>query len=256
MKVLAVLQARYSSSRLPGKVLKPLLGEPMLFRQIERVRRSSRIDHLVLATSLDASDDPIEEMCREKSVDCFRGNLDDVLDRFYQAASRYSPEYVMRLTGDCPLFDPAIADSLAEFMEEGSYDYVSNVLEPTFPDGLDVELMTFASLERAWKQADLASEREHVTPYIYGHPELFSIGGMKHDQDLSRLRWTVDEPADLRFVESVYSALYPEDPCFGFAQVLDLMDRDKTLGELNRGISRNEGYAKSLVEDGTVEGKS
>lgn len=247
--ILAILQARVSSSRLPGKVLRPILGEPMLFRQIERIRRARLIERLVVATSVDASDDPLAEMCRERGIDCFRGSLADVLDRFFRAAGRYAPEHVVRLTGDCPLADPAVIDATIGLHLSGGYDYTSNALEPTFPDGLDVEVMRFACLEQAWREATLPSQREHVTPFLYRHPERFRLGVLKNGTDLSGLRWTVDEPADFEFVTRVYEALYPADQAFTSDDILGLLQKHRDYQEINRSIGRNEGYRLSLAKD-------
>jgi len=164
--ILAILQARVSSTRLPGKVLKPILGMPMLLRQIERVKQAKLIEQLLVATSDDKSDDPIEQLCRENDIACFRGSLDDVLDRFYQAAKPYQPDHIVRLTGDCPLIDPQLIDEVVVFCLSGDYDYVSNAFEPTYPDGLDVEVFRFPCLQQAWEEAELPSEREHVTLFI------------------------------------------------------------------------------------------
>lgn len=248
--VLGVLQARFSSTRLPGKVLLPLQGEPMLIRQIERIRRAQSIDRLVVATSTSASDDPLAELCRSRNIECFRGSLEDVLDRVYCAAERVNPAYVVRLTGDCPLADPAVIDAVAGFCRDGGFDYASNALEPTFPDGLDVEVMTFASLREAWTKARLPSEREHVTPYIYKHDREFRVGSYKGQPDLSALRWTVDEPQDYELVCKVYDALYPSNPSFSTEDVLRLMDARPHIQTLNTRFTRNEGYAKSLEQDG------
>jgi len=147
--ILAILQARTSSSRLPGKVLKPILGKPMLLLQIERVRRARKIDKLVVATSNDPSDDGIEALCKQHGIDCFRGSLNDVLDRFYRAALTYNPEHIVRLTGDCPLIDPELVDSIIDMHLEGNYDYTSNAIQMTFPDGLDVEILTIKVLKEA-----------------------------------------------------------------------------------------------------------
>src|SRR5215831_8692767 len=172
--ILGILQARASSRRLPGKVLKPILGRPMLERQIERVRRSRRMDRLTVATSTDASDDAIAALCQALTVDCFRGSLEDVLDRFYQAARQYAPRAVVRLTGDCPLTDPRVIDELIETHCREGYDYTANVLPPRqIPDGLDVEVIAMSCLETTWREAKLPSEREHVTPFIYNHRERF-----------------------------------------------------------------------------------
>jgi spore coat polysaccharide biosynthesis protein SpsF len=247
--VLGMLQARFSSTRLPGKVLLPLAGEPMLIRQIERIRRARRIDRLIVATSTSASDDPLAELCRSRNIDCFRGSLEDVLDRVYRAAERLNPAYVVRLTGDCPLADPAVIDAVAGFCIDGGFDYASNALEPTFPDGLDVEVMTFASLRCAWMKARLPSEREHVTPYIYKRDREFSIGSYKREPDLSALRWTVDEPQDYELVCMIYDALYPSNPSFSTDDILRLMDARPHMKTLNQRFARNEGYAKSLERD-------
>ncbi len=249
MKLLAVLQARYSSSRLPGKVLKPILGEPMLYRQIERVLRSNSIDKLVVATSVDCSDDAIEKMCVEKNIDCFRGSLNDVLDRFYQVARKYNPRYVMRLTGDCPLFDPELADKLVSFFEHGRFDYAGNGQPPTYPDGLDMEVFTLNALEKAWAEAKLPSEREHMTMYIVKNPQFFKIGNMVYTDDLSDMRWTVDEPEDYYVVNKVYEDLYPANPVFAFDDVLLYLRENCELAKHNLKYKRNEGYDKSLLKD-------
>lgn len=249
--ILAVLQARVSSTRLPGKVLKPLLGQPMILRQVERVRRAAIVDRLVIATSTDASDDPLEALCRENGLDCFRGSLADVLDRFYQAARPYKPDHVVRLTGDCPLADPAVIDDVIRYHLAGGYDYTSNCAEPTYPDGLDAEILTFPCLERVWREAARPSEREHVTLFINSHPGLFRRGTLKNDTDLSHLRWTVDEAADFELVTRIYEALYPADPGFDMRAILRLLAGRPGLASLNSDFERNEGLKKSLAADKT-----
>lgn len=247
--ILAILQARVSSSRLPGKVLKPILGVPMLIRQLERVKRAKMIDRLVVATSIDPSDDPIEDLCRQNGIECCRGDLKDVLDRFYQVAKSYRPEHIVRLTGDCPLIDPEVIDRVIRFYLDGGYDHASNGGEPTFPDGLDVEIFRFSALELAWQEARLPSEREHVTPFIYTHPERFRTAQYKNHVDLSYLRWTVDEPADFELVRIVYESLYPSRPDFSTTDILALIENRPELATMNTHHARNEGYAKSLHED-------
>ena len=195
MTVLAILQARVTSTRLPNKVLAPILGQPMLARQIERLRRATTLDTLVVATSDDASDDPLAAMCAAIGVPWHRGSLNDVLARFQGACAVFGPaDHVVRLTGDCPLADPAVIDAVVRHHLASGADYTANAIQPSWPDGLDVEVMRSAVLQRAFDEARLPSEREHVTPYIHKHPEWFSIGHVKGDQDLSCLRWTVDEP--------------------------------------------------------------
>ncbi|AJG20586.1 cytidylyltransferase domain-containing protein [Cupriavidus basilensis] len=249
MTVMALLQARSSSTRLPGKVLKPLLGEPMILRQIERLRRSRKIDRLMVVTSDNSSDDELAACCVEAGVEVFRGSLDDVLDRFYSAVKDIRPQHVVRLTADCPLADPEVIDAVIDFYRDGDFDYASNVLEPTYPDGLDAEVFRFGVLETIWQEASLASQREHVTSFIYQHPERFRLGCLKRESDLSALRWTVDEPSDLEFVTAVYGALYRDNPAFLMADVLRLLAQRPELIEINAGQLRNAGYVKSLVQD-------
>jgi spore coat polysaccharide biosynthesis protein SpsF len=248
--VAALLQARMTSSRLPAKVLKPILGEPMLARQIERVKRARRIDRLIVATSDDPADDPIEALSREAGIDCHRGSLNDVLDRMMKAARTCSPDWVVRLTGDCPLADAGVIDAAIALALEGGYDYVTNAVEPTFPDGLDVEVVRADVLETAWREAVLTSEREHVTPFIHKRPQRFKIGHLRHDVDLSHLRWTVDEPDDFELVTRIYERLYLQNPAFAWGEVLELIEREPELANYNTSHIRNEGYLKSLDRDG------
>jgi spore coat polysaccharide biosynthesis protein SpsF len=247
--ILGILQARASSRRLPGKVLKPILGRSMLERQIERLRRAGRMDRLVIATSVDGSDDGIAALCEPLVLECFRGSLEDVLDRFYQAARRHAPRAVVRLTGDCPLADPAVIDQLIDLHLSGGYDYTSNTLTRTYPDGLDAEVVAFECLESAWREAALPSEREHVTPYIYHHPERFRLGGLTQQTDLSHLRWVVDEPADFAFVSAIYAALYSKEPAFATADVLRLLAERPDIAGMMGQAPTNEGYQRSLAAD-------
>jgi len=244
--IVAVLQARASSRRLPGKVLKPILGKPMLAHQIERVQRARSIERLVLATSANDDDDAVAELGRACGIDVYRGSLDDVLDRFYRAAKPFAPSHVVRLTGDCPLIDPDLIDRIVAFALDGGYDYASNTIQPTFPDGLDVEVASFEALGTAWREATSVSDREHVMPFLHRQPERFSLGNLAGDEDLSRLRWTVDEPADFEFVRGVYEALHPAKPDFGTQDVLTYLRGTPGLAEINAGFVRNEGYLKSL----------
>ena len=220
--ILAVVQARMSSSRLPGKVLKPILGKPMLFRQIERIKRSRLINKIIVATSVEGSDDLIESMCLENQIDCFRGDLKDVLDRFYQVALKYDPRHIVRLTADCPLIDPRVIDETILFYKKGAYDYASNTIPHTFPDGLDVEIFNATVLAKVWSEAKTQYEREHVTPFFYNNPSMFRLGSFRSEKDLSSLRWTVDKEEDFKFVERVYEALYPKKPDFSMADILEI----------------------------------
>lgn len=248
--ILSVLQARVSSSRFPRKVLAEIMGVPMVLRQIERVRRAHLIDHLVLATSSDESDDPLAELCTAEGVDVYRGSLEDVLGRFYGACAAQRPDHVVRLTGDCPLADPDVIDRVIDMHLGEGNDYTSNTLEPTFPDGLDVEVVRFSALEEAYREAVLPSEREHVTPFIYKRPERYRLGCLKlNGRNLSHLRWTVDEAEDFKVICAVYEALYPKNPAFGMGEILQLLEEKPDLMDINSGFVRNEGYLKSLAED-------
>jgi len=248
--ILGILQARCSSSRLSGKVLKRLQGKPMLEHQIRRIQRSQRIDKLVVATSTDPADEPLAKLCRDVGIDCYRGSLEDVLDRFYRAARRFDPEHVVRLTGDCPLADPKVIDEIIDLYLAGNYDYASNCLDGcNFPDGLDAEVFSMSALETAFNEAKLQSQREHVTLFINRQPERFRIGLLRSDTDYSKLRWTVDEPADFEFVTRVYDALYPSRPDFTMNDVLALLQSMPELTSINSRFERNEGLQKSLARD-------
>lgn len=249
MSIWAILQARSSSSRLPGKVLKPLLGEPMLARQIERILRCQRLDGLLIATSDASDDDAIAALAARLQLPCFRGSLNDVLSRYAQAAAGLDAEQIVRLTGDCPLTDPTIIDAVIDqHLREGN-DYTSNCAPATLPDGLDVEVVRKAVLLAADAQAIKPSEREHVTLYVRNHAEQFKLGNYHHQPDLSGLRWTVDEPEDFAFVSAVYAALYPQRPDFTTADILALLQQQPQLGAINHRLERNEGLLRSLQQD-------
>jgi spore coat polysaccharide biosynthesis protein SpsF len=213
---LAILQARMSSSRLPGKVMAPVLGEPMIGRQVERLRCSNRIDELMVATSTDPSDDPLAAYCGVLGVEVFRGPLDDVLERYRAAlARRPQAATVVRLTADCPLTDPELIDQLIDHHRDVGADYTSNTLGTrTYPHGLDAEVIRAGALVDAAERADDPYEREHVTPYIYRRPDDFRLAGIQRHESLAQLRWTVDVPTDLVFVRDVYAKLYPLKPAF------------------------------------------
>lgn len=246
---LAIIQARSSSTRLPGKVLKPILGVPMLLRQIERVVRSRRIENLVVATSVDPSDNEIERLCQSNRIECIRGSLDDVLDRFYRAATKFQPDHVVRLTADCPLSDPDVIDRVIEFYESGNFDYASNTIEPTFPDGLDVEVFRAQCLYEAWQEARLPSEREHVTPFIRRRPTRYGIGQYRNVTDLSELRWTVDEEIDFQLITNIYESLYPKNQDFRVNDILAFLEANPHLKTINTQFRRNEGMERSLKSD-------
>ena len=218
--VLAILQARMSSTRLPGKVMRPLLGQPMIARQIERLRRARGLSGLMVATSTDAGDDVLQAWCDDNGLPCYRGPLDDVRARFFGAlAAAGSPAAFIRLTADCPLADPGLIDRCIASHAETDADYTYTSKGWTFPKGLDVEVCRTAALERAAHASDDAYDREHVTPYIYRHSELFRLNAITRDPP-QRYRWTVDTPQDFAFVTAVYKALYPAKPDFDSDDIL------------------------------------
>jgi len=253
MKTIAIIQARLGSSRLQGKVLLDIAGQPMLSRVVARLRRSALLDGLVVATTVDASDDPLAEFCRERGYDCLRGSQFDVLDRYYQAAKKLQAGTVVRITADCPAIDPLLVDqALQEFARSG-VDFAANRLPPpfgrTFPIGLDIEICSFNALERAWQEADQPYQREHVMPYFYEDatfeiisPTLsrattgrgFKVLLLNHVPDYGTLRWTVDTPADLEFMQQVYAHFGGGDD-FSWLDVLSLVQESPELASLNAG---------------------
>ncbi|MGL6361308.1 cytidylyltransferase domain-containing protein [Aeromonas veronii] len=247
--ILGILQARTSSSRLPNKVLKELLGEPMLARQIERLKRCKQLDQLLVATSDQPEDHAIAELCDKMGIPCFCGPLDDVLLRFYLAAQPYQPTHVVRLTGDCPLADPTVIDELIALHLAGPYDYSSNCGNPSYPDGLDAEIISGSVLATLQENATTQTEREHVTYYVRSHPDQFAIGELQRTPSLAHLRWTVDEPADFELVKRIYQALYPANPTFTTDDILALLAQQPELAIFNTQHQRNEGLARSLAKE-------
>lgn len=229
-----IIQARASSTRLPGKVLKDLCGKPMLVRQIARVKACRMADQLVVATSDDESDDPIAELCKNNSIACFRGSLTNVLGRYHGAAVAFGPsDHIVRLTADCPFADPDVIDACIALHLANGADYTSNKLTPTYPVGLDVEAMTFEGLDRVYRAATDPYDLEHVTPYFYRNPARFSLMPLRQLADQSKLRWTVDYPADLDFARAVFSELLPKDEMFGWHDVCDLIHNRPDLAAIN-----------------------
>ena len=211
----AVLQARMSSSRLPGKVMRPILGQPMIALQIERVRRSRRLAEVVVATSIDPSDDPLADFLSSIGVRVVRGPLDDVLGRFIAVIDTLGlTGDLVRLTADCPLADPEVIDACIDLRKQGEFDYASNGRLRTYPRGLDIEVFRIQALQQAARETNAPYDREHVTPWLYRPGSPFSQGELVQEIDESPLRWTVDLPADFEFVRRVYETLYPANPTF------------------------------------------
>jgi len=237
VKIIAIVQARMGSTRLSGKVLKKILGKPMLFHEIERVSRAKKIDDIVIATTELPQDDKIISLCKENSWNYFRGSEDDVLDRYYKAASAFHADVVVRITADCPLIEPELIDKIINvFLENMPHiDFVSNSLPvQTFPRGLDAEVMSMAALKKAWLEDKNPRWREHVTTYIERNPTKFIIKGFTHTENLSKLRWTVDMPEDLKFVRKIYN--FFKNNQFSWNDVLDLLKQHPEYLKINRHI--------------------
>jgi spore coat polysaccharide biosynthesis protein SpsF (cytidylyltransferase family) len=244
MRTVAIIQARMASSRLPGKVLADLMGYPVLWHVVQRVHRASRVDQVIVATSKAPSDDSVARFCADSGIDLFRGSEHDVLDRFHQAAAAYGAETIVRITADCPLIDPDVIDHVLEVYASGAYEYVSNVIHYSYPDGLDVEAMSSQTLARVWREAVRPSDREHVTPYVR-FSNRFRTFNLAHNPDLSHHRWTIDELADLIFVRLIYEAL-GHLPDFRMADILELLASRPALQQFQGPGVINEGYYRSL----------
>jgi spore coat polysaccharide biosynthesis protein SpsF len=239
-----------NASRLPGKVLLDIAGQPMLARVVERSRQAKQLEEVLVATTTDPSDDPVETACRERGYSYYRGSYQDVLDRYYQAARRANAGAVVRITADCPLIDPGVIDHVATAFYGGNpgqvnrpqdlpWDFAANRLPPpwkrTYPIGLDVEMCTFQALERAWREARLPHQREHVMPYLYEQEGRFRVLVVDHDPDYGALRWTVDTPEDLELVRQVYACFLGRDD-FTWIEVLDLFNQRPELARINANV--------------------
>ncbi len=233
MKTAIIVQARMTSTRLPGKVLKPVLGKPLLAYQIERLQRVKLANEIVIATTTNQTDEPIVELCNSLSVAYFRGSETDVLARYYQAATAHKADVVVRVTSDCPLIDPDVIDTaIAYYLQKpdswqkpGFYDYVSNCLERSYPRGMDTEVFSFSVLQEAFLEATAPPDREHVTPFIYRQPERYRLGHVVYSEDCSHHRWTVDTPEDFELIEKILTKIYPENHNFTLADCLSTLKK-------------------------------
>ncbi len=235
MRVVAIIQARMGSTRLPGKVLKDLGGETVLARVVNRTRRAGLLDEVVVATTIQPHEEAIVQECGRLSVACFRGDEVDVLDRYYRAAQNFSADAVVRITADCPLIDPELINATVRAFLDQKPDYASNSVVVTYPRGLDVEVFTAEALGRAWRSAKEGYQRAHVTPYLYENPALFRVLSLTADADYSGYRWTLDTAEDLEVIRAIYGRFGQSDQ-FGWREVLTLMQEQPELAELNSHV--------------------
>lgn len=256
-KIVVVIQARMTSSRLPGKVLMPVLGKSLLVRMVERVKRTAYPIHIVIATSTDESDDVIEEEARQNNIDCYRGSLDNLMERHYQAAKLYNADLIIKIPSDCPLIDPAIIDETIDlyYRHGGTHDYVSNLHPATFPDGNDVEIMTIDCLKKARRMARHPWELEHTTPVIWEHPEHFRIGNhtWKTGFDCSMThRFTIDYIEDYDFIVAVFEKLYPVKPHFSCNDIVQLLEVHPEIYQINEMYAGVNWYRNHLSDLKTI----
>jgi spore coat polysaccharide biosynthesis protein SpsF len=240
-----------NSTRLPGKVLLELKGKPVIHHIIQRVSASRHIGTIAVATTISPLDDPLVEYLKSnEQVDIFRGSENDVLARYYLCAKQSPCDLIVRVTADDPLKDAIVIDeAIARMLRDPGLDYCSNTLKPTYPEGLDVEVFKFSALEKAYEDAKLPSEREHVTPYIWKNPAAFKLANFEYQEDLSAWRWTLDKPADMEFITAIYDQFYRGDSRFSFRDVIDFLKRNPALLDINSGTKRNEGYFRSLERE-------
>jgi spore coat polysaccharide biosynthesis protein SpsF len=242
---IAIIQARMSSSRLPGKVLLDIAGQPMLVRVVERTSKAKSLDGVIVATTTESPDDAIAALCAKRGYACYRGSVNDVLDRYYQAARAFQAGVVVRITADCPVIDPDLIDqAVGELLRSGA-DFVANRLPPpwhrTYPIGLDLEVCTFQALERAWRETDQPHQREHVMPYLYEEEGRFHSIQLDHDPDYGHLRWTVDTPEDLELIRRVYEHFGGQDD-FSWLDVLELFHDQPELAKINADVHHRTAF--------------
>lgn len=256
-EIVIIIQARTGSSRLPRKVMLPLVGEPLILRMFERVSFAKLATKIVVAIPDDRSDDKLYTFLKQKNIETFRGSTFDLLDRHYQAAKINNASIVVKIPSDCPLIDPQIIDGVIGYYlkYEGSYDFVSNLHPPTFPDGNDIEIMSFKTLENAWVNAKKDFEREHTTPFIWENPHKFRIGNVvwKSGLDYSMThRFTIDYPEDYKFIKIIYDNLYKNNPKFNLDDILDLLQRMPEIKKINEKFAGVNWYRNHLNELKTV----
>lgn len=242
MKIAAIIQARMESTRLPGKIMKEIKGKSLLEHQIERIRKSKKIDQIIIATSVKESEQPIVALCEKLRIPYFRGSEQDVLERYYETAKHYGVDVVVRLTSDCPIIDPVVIDAIVyKYLELSSVtSYVSNTIERSFPRGLDVEVFSFEALEKAHITATLEAEREHVTAYMYSNKSDIKVANFKGEFDYSNNRWTVDTSDDFKLIELIINELYNPAEIFLLADVIALLMENPDWKKINNHVEQKK----------------
>lgn len=248
--VIAIIQARLNSTRLPNKVLKKINNKTILEIIVDRVSKSKYIDKIVIATSVAEGDDKLCEFIQNNlSCDIVRGSLNNVLERFYKVSDRYKSKYIVRITADDPFKDPLLIDKCIEtILNDSAIDYCSNTMVPTYPEGLDVEVFKTSALNKAYKEASLLSEKEHVTPYIWKNKNIFKTFNVTNDENLSNWRWTVDKPEDFTFATEIYKHFYYNFN-ISYKDIVEYIKQNPDLLKINNNTIRNEGYFKSIKEE-------
>jgi spore coat polysaccharide biosynthesis protein SpsF len=258
MNIIAVVQARTGSTRLPGKILKLVCGKTLFELQMERMQRASTLTDIIVATTLNSKDDKIVDICLANDYRFHRGSYLDLLDRHYKAIKDENVDAIVKIPSDCPLIDPEIIDKVVSFYIQNhqEYDYVSNLHPPTYPDGNDVEVISFNALETAWKSAEMEYEREHTTPYIWDNPELFRIGNVNWETGLNYSeshRFTLDFAEDYLFIKSVFEELYPVNPFFNLSDILNLLEQKPRIKKINKIYNGKFWYKSSQFKFKTMD---
>lgn len=240
MKVIAIIQARMGSSRLPGKVLKQVNGKALLLHQVNRLKNCQKIHQIVIATTIKSEDDQIVELCKNNNIDFFRGSEDDVLERYYETWKSFGGDVIVRLTSDCPLIEPNVVDATIQYYLDNKFDYISNTIERTFPRGLDTEVFSSEVLDVAFNNATLIRDREHVTAYLYTHPEIFNIGLYKDESDYSFYRLTVDTEEDFQVIKNIYEAYKGKEEKLNYSAIITLMKDNPNWKKINEHIEQKK----------------
>ena len=242
MKKLIIVQARMTSTRLPGKVMKVVCGKPLLEHLIDRLKRVKYADRIVIATTVNETDDIIVELCKRLDISYYRGSEEDVLGRYYETAVEYGGDIIIRITSDCPVIDPEVVDYLINFFTNNieKYDYVSNTLECSYPKGMDAEVISFKTLKEANFNAYEPYDREHVTPFIKKRPQQFRLYNILYKTDMSRCRWTLDTPEDLELISKIFESLYYQNTFFSLNDIFSLMERKLEWAAINAHIEQKK----------------